>query len=228
MAGRFVYWMNVSLDLFIDSKPGEHNDLEGPGWVRLSEQLHLEFNARARRLSMMVEGRIVYEMMDPFWPDARTDESLPAYAREFGEIWTDMPKVLVSRTRTTAGHNTRIIGGVGSGVGSGVGDGSGAGGDGLSGGGFSGDGADNAIAQLAELRQRTEGDIGIGGATLATQLLRANLLDELLLFTHPVVLGAGRPLFDTLDQPLAKPLQLDLLEQGNFDRGVTMHRYAIS
>ena len=221
MAGRFVYWMNVSLDLFIDSKPGEHNDLEGPNWVRLSEQLNLEFNARARRLSMMVEGRIVYEMMDPFWPDARTDESVPAYAREFGEIWTDMPKVLVSRTRTTAGHNTRIIGGIGGGVDGDDGDYGGVGsGDG-------GDGADNAIAQLAELRQQTEGDIGIGGATLATQLLQANLLDELLLFTHPVVLGAGRPLFDTLEQPLAKPLELELLEQNSFDRGVTMHRYAI-
>ncbi|GAA0997318.1 dihydrofolate reductase family protein [Subtercola frigoramans] len=230
MAGRFVYWMNVSLDLFIDSKTGEHNDLEGPKWVRLSEQLHLEFNSRARALSMMVQGRVVYEMMDPFWPDARTDESLPAYAREFGEIWTSMPKVLVSRTRTTAGHNTRIIGGVG-GVGAGNGDGDSRGGGAGAGdgaGGESGPGvAGNAIAQLAELRQQTEGDIGIGGATLATQLLQANLLDELLLFTHPVVLGVGRPLFDTLDQPLAEPLQLDLLEQRSFDLGVTMHRYAI-
>jgi dihydrofolate reductase len=86
--------------------------------------------------------------------------------------WTDIPKVLVSRTRTTAEHNTRIIGG-----------------------------ENDAIEQLALLRRETDGDIGIGGATLATQLLRAHLLDELLLFTHPVVLGAGRSLFDALDQP---------------------------
>ena len=84
-------------------------------------------------------------------------------------------------------------------------------------------GENNAIEQLAVLRRETDGDIGIGGATLATQLLRAHLLDELLLFTHPVVLGAGRPLFDALDQPL----ELDLLEQRSFDQGVTMHRYAV-
>ena len=72
-------------------------------------------------------------------------------------------------------------------------------------------------------RADRDGDIGVGGATLATALLRAHLLDELLLFTHPVVLGAGRPLFDGLDEPL----QLDLLEQRSFASGVTMHRYAV-
>ena len=49
MAGRFVYWMNVSLDLFIEREAGEHGDIEGPSWVRLGEPLHREFNARAPR-----------------------------------------------------------------------------------------------------------------------------------------------------------------------------------
>jgi dihydrofolate reductase len=66
------------------------------------------------------------------------------------------------------------------------------------------------------------GTIGVGGATLATQLMRARLLDELLLFTHPASLGFGRPLFDDYDIPL----ELDLLEQRSFNQGVTMHRYA--
>ena len=47
MAGRFVYWMNVSLDLFIEREAGEHGDIEGPSWIRLSEPLHREFSARA-------------------------------------------------------------------------------------------------------------------------------------------------------------------------------------
>jgi dihydrofolate reductase len=190
--------MNVSLDLFVERHPGEHGDLKGPDWVRIDESLHREFNARARALSMMVEGRTVYEMMDPFWPNARNDTSLPDYLREYGRIWTTMPKVLVSRTRTRAEHNTRIIGG------------------------------DDAIAQLAALRRDTEGDIGVGGVNLATQLLAAHLLDELLLFTHPAVLGTGRPLFDPFDRNgIDEPVLLDLLEQKSFERGVTMHRYAV-
>lgn len=190
MTAQFVYWMNVSLDLRIERAAGEHGSGE---WLRIDEQLHREFNERARRLSMMVEGRVIYDIMDPFWPDARADESLPDFLREYGGIWTDKPKVLVSRTRRTASHNTTVVGG------------------------------EDAVERLAELRRTGDGDIGVGGATLATALLRAHLLDELLLFTHPVVLGAGRPLFDGLDEPL----QLDLLEQRSFASGVTMHRYAV-
>ena len=190
MPGRFVYWMNVSLDLRIERVTNEQG---GGEWIRIGEPLHREFNARARASSMSVEGRRIYETMEAFWPAARTDESLPAFLREYGEIWTSTPKILVSRTRTSADHNTRIIGG------------------------------DDAIEQLARLRQETAGDIGVGGATLATQLQRAHLLDELLLFTHPVILGEGRPLFDELDEPV----ECDLLEQRSFDQGVTMHRYAV-
>jgi dihydrofolate reductase len=188
--GRFVYWMNVSVDLRIERDPGEQG---GGDWMRIGESLHREFNARARAMSLMVEGRTIYETMEAFWPGARDDESLPGYLREYGEIWTSAPKVLVSRTRTTAGHHTRIIGG------------------------------DDAIEQLARLRAESDGDIGVGGATLATHLLRAGLLDELLLFTHPVVLGTGRPLFDAHDEPI----ELDLIEQASFEQGVTLHRYAV-
>ena len=79
------------------------------------------------------------------------------------------------------------------------------------------------IEQLAALRDGTDGSISVGGAALATQLLRAGLLDELLLYTHPAILGFGRPLFDDYDMPI----DLDLLEQQSFKQRVTMHRYAI-
>ena len=188
--GRFTYWMNVSLDLRIEQVPGDNGAGE---WMRIDEELHREFNLRARALAMMVQGRVIYETMEEFWPRAREDASLPDFLQEYGEIWTAKPKVLVSRTRDSAGHDTRIIGG------------------------------DDAIEQLAALRAETDGAIGVGGATLATQLLRAGLLDELLLFTHPAILGFGRPLFDDYDHPV----ELDLLEQQSFQQGVTMHRYAV-
>ncbi|MCZ4495932.1 MAG: bifunctional deaminase-reductase protein, partial [Thermoleophilia bacterium] len=155
--------------------------------------LHREFNARALRLAMSVEGRRIYETMEAFWPAAIDDESMPDYMREYGRIWTQANKVLVSNTRTQAQYGTRIIGGA------------------------------DAIEQLAQLRRETDGDIGVGGANVATQLLRHGLLDELLLFTHPVVLGSGRPLFDDLDAPV----ECDLLEQASFEDGVVLHRWAV-
>lgn len=188
--GRFVYSMNVSLDLRIEQVPGDNGAGE---WLRIDEELHREFNEQARALAVMVHGRVVYETMEEYWPRARGDASLPDVMREYGEIWTAKPKVLVSSTRLSADHNTRIIGG------------------------------DDAIGQLAALRAGTDGRISVGGAALATQLLRAGLLDELLLCTHPAILGFGRPLFDDYDMPI----DLDLLEQRSFGQGVTMHRYAI-
>ncbi|MEO5874758.1 MAG: dihydrofolate reductase family protein [Streptosporangiaceae bacterium] len=188
--GRFAYLMNVSLDLRIEQVPGDNGAGE---WLRIDEELHREFNAQARAFALMVHGRVVYETMEEYWPRAREDASLPDFLREYGEIWTAKPKVLVSRTRLSADHNTRIIGG------------------------------DDAIEQLAVLRAQTDGSICVGGAALATQLLRAGLLDELLLFTHPAILGFGRPLFDDYDVPI----ELDLLQQRSFEQGVTMHHYTI-
>ena len=188
--GSFVYSMNVSLDLRIEQVPGDNGAGE---WLRIDEELHREFNARAEAAAMIVHGRVFYETMEEFWPHAHEDASLPDFLREYGEIWTAKPKVLVSRTRHSADYDTRIIGG------------------------------DDAIEQLATLRAQTDGTIGVGGAALATQLLRAGLLDELLLTTHPAILGFGRPLFDDYEMPI----ELQLLAHRTFGSGVTMHHYAI-
>jgi len=192
--GRMTYWMNVSLDLFIEQSAGDHvADEEGGGWIRIDEQLHREFNERGRSMALFLEGRVIYEMMETVWPGAAEDETLPDYLREWGEIWTAAPKVLVSNSRTAAGHNTRIVGGA------------------------------DAISQLAAIRDETDGTIAVGGATLATQLLQHGLLDELLLYTHPAILGSGRPLFDEV----AEPVECDLLEHALFDSGVALNRYQI-
>ena len=186
--------MNVSLDLLIERSPDDHTDLEGSGqWIRIDEPLHREFNERARGMALFLEGRVIYEMMEAFWPSAAEDESLPDYLQEWGRIWTDAPKIVVSNSRTTASHNTRIVGGA------------------------------DAITQLAAIRDETDGAIAVGGATLATQLLQHGLLDELLLYTHPAILGSGRPLFDEVTEPL----ECDLLEHAEFENGVALNRYQI-
>ena len=190
MPARFVYWMNVSLDLFIEHA---HDEQGGGDWMSIGDELHEEFNARAEALTMMVQGRKVFETMENFWPAARENTDFPQVYREYGHIWTDKPKILVSRTRKEAPYNTTVFGG------------------------------DDAIERLGELRASSSGDIGVGGADVATQLLAAGLLDEVLLFTHPVILGSGRPLFDEVTTPVS----LRLIEQAAYAGDVTMHRYAI-
>src|SRR5579884_3731183 len=49
--------------------------------------------------------------------------------------------------------------------------------------------------RIRELKERSTGDLAVGGAELAAAFRELDLIDELRLYVHPVVLGAGRPLF---------------------------------
>jgi dihydrofolate reductase len=57
--------------------------------------------------------------------------------------------------------------------------------------------SDNVAEQVAALKDRPGSDITISGSpTLVRSLLRDNLLDELGLMIHPIVVGQGARLFD--------------------------------
>lgn len=54
----------------------------------------------------------------------------------------------------------------------------------------------NLAAAIAQLKQRPGKNIGVAGSpTLVRSMLQADLLDELTLMIHPVVVGSGKRLF---------------------------------
>lgn len=82
---------------------------------------------------------------------------------------------------------------------------------------FSGD----AVAEIRRLKEQHSGSIRIGGASLASAAMRAGLIDEYTLVTHPVLVGGGNPFFALLN----RHVHLELVETRVFDGGVTMGRY---
>lgn len=76
--------------------------------------------------------------------------------------------------------------------------------------------------ELAKLKAEFDGDLGVGGPTLASAFIERGLVDEYQLVVHPVVLGAGTPFFPRLDRPIG----LRLLETRTFESGVTYLGYA--
>jgi dihydrofolate reductase len=57
------------------------------------------------------------------------------------------------------------------------------------------------IGQVNVLRQQPGKDIWLfGGADLITGFMNANLVDELFLAVHPIVLGSGKPLFQNINE----------------------------
>jgi dihydrofolate reductase len=69
---------------------------------------------------------------------------------------------------------------------------------------------------LTGLRREYDGDLQVGGPTLAAEFIRRMLVDEYRLVVHPVVLGDGTPFFPPLDEPL----RLSLVEWHRFTSGV--------
>jgi dihydrofolate reductase len=81
----------------------------------------------------------------------------------------------------------------------------------------------DVVEALKRLKEQPGKAISITGSpTLVRSLLRAGVLDELRLLVHPIVVGHGKRLFETEDQPI--PLRL--VEARTFTTGVQAMTYA--
>jgi dihydrofolate reductase len=79
----------------------------------------------------------------------------------------------------------------------------------------------DAVAEITRLKAGDGAPMEIGGATLAAAAMRAGLIDEYALATHPVMVGGGTPFFAALDSWV----DLNLLETRTFPGGVVLTRY---
>ncbi|WP_144126594.1 dihydrofolate reductase family protein [Catellatospora sichuanensis] len=72
------------------------------------------------------------------------------------------------------------------------------------------------------LADQSGGDVAVGGAGLAASFFEHDLIDEIRLYVHPVVLGRGRPLF----RPADRRHHLRLARTRTFGNGVVLLHYA--
>jgi dihydrofolate reductase len=80
----------------------------------------------------------------------------------------------------------------------------------------------DVVDVLTRLREEFDGDIEIGGPTIAAEFIRRGLIDEYQLVVHPVAIGAGTPFFPDLERPLG----LRLVDTRTFQSGVVYLAYA--
>jgi dihydrofolate reductase len=161
-------------------------------WTGPDEELHRFHNDRAREQRAQLLGRRLYEAM-LYWDGFAEREPAATEAElDFARLWEPLPKIVFSRTLTEVrGANTRLAQG-------------------------------RPAEELERLKAEPgDGDIGVGGAGLAADLLAAGLVDELHLFVAPIVLGGGTRFFP----PLEHRIPLELVEQREFAGGVQHLRY---
>lgn len=119
-------------------------------------------------------------------------ESYPPEHRDFAQVWQKAEKIVFSRTLTGATTRNTRVE------------------------------RDFDAEAIRKLKRGSEHDINIGGAELAGIALEADLVDECHLFLNPVIVGGGKPAFQT-----GLRRNLELLETRRFDTGVVHVHYRV-
>lgn len=126
-----------------------------------------------------------------YWETADQDPTLDDDGRAWAAIWKPLPKVVFSRTLSRVEGNARL--------------------------------ATGSLAEEIE-RLRAEpgdGDISIGGATLAGEAARLGLIDEYRPRVHSVLVGGGIPFYG----PSERRVDLELVESRRFGSHTVCFRY---
>ncbi|WP_119730078.1 dihydrofolate reductase family protein [Thermomonospora amylolytica] len=129
-----------------------------------------------------------------YWESAEQDPSLDEAGLEWAGLWTRLPKVVFSTTLEAVRGKARL-----------------------------------ATGTLAEEIQRWraepgQGDIAIGGATLAAEAAALDLIDEYRARVYPVLVGGGVSFFPQRE----RRVDLDLVETRTFDSHVVYLRYRVA
>ncbi|WP_331769772.1 dihydrofolate reductase family protein (plasmid) [Embleya sp. NBC_00888] len=100
-----------------------------------------------------------------YWETADQDSSLDEAELEWVALWNPLPKVVFSTTLSAVRGNARLASG-------------------------------GLAEEIERLRAEPgEGDIAIGGATLAAEAAALGLIDEYQAVVYPVLVGGGIPFF---------------------------------
>jgi dihydrofolate reductase len=129
-----------------------------------------------------------------YWETAEQEQTLDDAELEWAALWKPLPKVVFSTTLSAVQGNARLVPG----------------------------GLADEIERLRA--EPDDGEIAIGGATLAAEVAAAGLIDEYRVMVYPVLLGGGIPYFPRGE----RRVDLELVETRTFSSGVVYlsHRVA--
>jgi dihydrofolate reductase len=129
-----------------------------------------------------------------YWETVDQSPSLDFSTLEWAALWKALPKVVFSTTLSTVQGNARLATG----------------------------GLPEEIERLRA--EPAEGDIAIGGATLAAEAAASDLIDEYRAWVYPVLVGGGTPFFPRRE----RRVDLELVETRTFTSKVVYLRYRVS
>lgn len=99
---KIIYSMQMSLDGYIEDATGSID------FTHPTAELHAYFNAREAGIDTHIYGRRLYEIMNDYWPDAASDPKGTPETIAYAEIWSNLDKLVFSRTLTAVGGKARL------------------------------------------------------------------------------------------------------------------------
>lgn len=128
-----------------------------------------------------------------YWEEPENQAAFGDLAWPWAELWNPLPKVVFSTTLSEVQGNARLLPG-------------------------------GLAEEIERLRAAPdEGDIAIGGATLAAEAAAAGLIDDYLVRVFPVLIGGGTPFFGHD----GRRVDLELVGSRTFDDGVVFSHYRV-
>jgi len=129
-----------------------------------------------------------------YWETADQDPSLGEAELEWIALWNPLPKVVFSTTLSEVQGNARLASG-------------------------------SVAEEIERLRAEPgQGEIAIGGATLAAEAAASGLIDEYRTMVYPVLVGGGIPYFPRHE----RRVDLELVETRTFGSRVVYLRHRVT
>ena len=158
--------MHISLDGFVAGPKGEMD------WIKIDEEVFDYVGKRISKGDSALYGRITYEMMENYWPNAGDKPNATKHDIEHSRWYNKVKKFVLSNTMKNEGsNNTVIISNIPEGI--------------------------NEIRN-----QEGDEILLFGSPTTAHSLMKLKLIDGYWLFVNPVILGRGIPLFTDVKEKI--------------------------
>ena len=162
---KLVFSMNISLDGYADHTVAIADD-----------ELHEFASDLLDSVDLILFGRVTYQLMESYWPNARKDSGATKHVIEFADKINAKRKIVFSRTLQKAEwNNTRIV-------------------------------KDNIVEEVVKLKQQRGRNLSIGGISMCQEFMKLGLIDEYWLLVQPVIIGKGRRLFESLQNRISLKL----------------------
>jgi dihydrofolate reductase len=160
---RIIFSIPTTLDGFIE---GPHRELD---WVIADDDLHEYYASLLKNSSIILYGRVTYELMISYWPTASNDPNATKSMVNFANALNPLPKIVFSKTLQHVGWNTTVQQAV----------------------------VPEEINRMKS--EPGGNIILGGGAVLAQTFIKNKLVDEIQLMVQPVAIGAGKALFQGIE-----------------------------